>query len=198
MGILIFLVVIALVVIMFVALTKEDETEKERKNLLEKQLEERNIERTIEYDLKHAHRYIFYKYIVDNTNKNIVLAHAHSLRDTGDYGTLVQDVNDITTIRFADLIGVEGVADGHVTSGIKRAVIGGAIAGDAGAVVGAMTAKKEIMLYKIVFYTKDIANPTIEMILLNEKTKTDDYYYKQCVEFTRKIEASVRAILANN
>ena len=197
-----------IIIIIFVALgilifrkPKEKQPVPEVKDAIDIILENRNITKTLEYKLQYLYSKVCFRYIVDLEQSEVILVGAHHYGDTKGFegvGGLVQDESDIKIIRFSELLGIEGIADDQVTGGIKRAVIGGAIAGDAGAVIGAITAKKEITMYKLLFYTTDIANPTCAMQLVYDKTKTDSYYYKECVSFNKKIEASVRSILANN
>ena len=63
------------------------------------------------------------------------------------------------------------MTDSKVTGGIGRAVVGGVLAGDVGAFVGAMTAPEKIVSYKIVIYKNNPANhPEDEK--LNEELNT--------------------------
>ena len=101
-------------------------------------------------------------------------------------------------IDFSDLIGDEIVVDNEVVGGISRAVVGGVLAGGAGAIVGAMTAKKHIMSYKVVIYKRDLGNPKTEMQLISKKTTSKDKYYLNAVEFSNNISATIKAIINMN
>jgi len=98
---------------------------------------------------------------------------------------------------FKDILGCEIVADSQVTGGIKRAIVGGVLAGDAGAVVGAVTAKPHIMSYKLVLYLRNISAPKVEIELITQKTKTKDADYTNAVSFAENVVATVKAILAS-
>lgn len=98
---------------------------------------------------------------------------------------------------FKDILGCEIVADSQVTGGIKRAIVGGVLAGDAGAVVGAVTAKPHIMSYKLVLYLRNISAPKVEIELITQKTKTKDTDYTNAVSFAENVVATVKAILAS-
>lgn len=124
---------------------------------------------------------IAFRYIVDDKNKFV-----HIL-DKDGIGQ---------AIPFCEIIGCEIVTDSQVTGGIGRAIVGGVLAGEAGAVVGAVTAKKHIMSYKIVFYRSNIQMPTNEIVLINEKTSTKSEDYASAVAFANKVNASVKAIIS--
>ena len=70
------------------------------------------------------------------------------------------------------------------------------IAGDAGAIVGAATAKKQISTYGIRIYRKNIQSPTYEISLINMKIATEAERYKSAVNFATKVCASIRAIIS--
>ena len=86
-------------------------------------------------------------------------------------------------------------SDSKVVGGIKRAIVGGVLAGDTGALIGTMTAQPSIMSYKILIYLANIQNPTLELILINKKTKTKSADYSSAVDFSQKVLASIKAIV---
>ena len=103
-----------------------------------------------------------------------------------------------TSMPFRQIIGCEIMTDSKVTGGIGRAVVGGVIAGDAGAIVGAITAPSKIMSYKIVIYKNDPNNPIEEIILVNEKKATKDPDYINAVRFAENVNAVIKAIVYQN
>lgn len=125
---------------------------------------------------------ISYKFIVDGQNKKIhIFAKVERL-----------------TIPFSEIIGCEIFSDNQTVGGIKRAIVGGMLAGDTGALVGALTAKSHIMSYKIVIYRSNIRRPTTEILLLKGKTSTKSKGYASAVEFSQKVLASIKAIMHSN
>lgn len=98
-------------------------------------------------------------------------------------------------IPFSDFVGCEIVTDSKVTGGVGRAIVGGAIGGEAGAIVGAVTAKDHIVSYKITLYKKDIINPKTEIVLINEKKATKDRDYINAVNFAESVNATIKAII---
>lgn len=151
-------------------------------------LEEHNVIITKEYVYSDSYyennislsNCISVRFIVDQRHKKIVVMSTKDIREI---------------IGFSDLIGAEIVIDSQVTGGVGRAVVGGVLAGGAGAVVGAMTAKKHIMSYKIVIYQKNLSNPKIEIPLIWEKKSCKDKDYLKAVEFSDNINATIRAII---
>lgn len=102
------------------------------------------------------------------------------------------------SIPFDQIIGCEIMTDSKVTGGIGRAVVGGVLAGDVGAFVGAMTAPEKIMSYKIVIYKNNPANPMIEIPLIEGKTSTKNSDYIEAVRFAENVNAVIRAIVYQN
>ena len=100
---------------------------------------------------------------------------------------------------FKDIIGMEYREDGVSTNGVGRAAVGGVLFGGTGAVVGAVTGKKTVQNVKMIIYVTDIVNPFVEINLNHSsKIKCDSFTYKQIMEFERRLDATVRAILAKN
>ena len=105
---------------------------------------------------------------------------------------------DSVILDYVGIIGCETIEDSEITGGVGRAIIGGAIAGGAGAVVGAITAKRRISSYKIIIYTNNITNPIETITLIEKETRTDSAEYKEARWFSENINGTIRAILANN
>ena len=99
---------------------------------------------------------------------------------------------------FDKIIGCEIKENNIVTGGIGRAVVGGILAGGAGSIVGATTAKKYVDLYDIIIYTNDIQTPQIIIDLINSKELTDSANYINAVNFADKVNATIKAIIYNS
>ena len=126
---------------------------------------------------------VCYRYIVDGEHKKIYI-----------FGKIGERIE----IPFSEIIGCEVLSDSQTVGGIKRAIVGGVLAGDTGALVGAMTAKPHITSYKVVIYRSDIQYPTVEIILIKTKTATKSKDYTSAVDFSQKILASIKAIMYSN
>ena len=102
-------------------------------------------------------------------------------------------------LSYEDVIGFEVIEDSHVTGGIKRAVVGGILAGGAGAIVGAQTAYRQaISSMSAVIYLKNVTNPQYIMELIADKTRTDEPEYLSAKDFTWHVSATIKAIMAIN
>ena len=102
-------------------------------------------------------------------------------------------------LSYEDVIGFEVIEDSHVTGGIKRAVVGGILAGGAGAIVGAQTAYRQaISSMSAVIYLKNVTNPQYIMELIVDKTRTDEPEYLSAKDFTGRVYATIKAIMAIN
>lgn len=120
-------------------------------------------------------------FIVDDMNKNICLAKSSST---------------FQIIPFSEIIGCEILTDSQVTGGIKRAVVGGILAGEVDSIVGVATAKPHIMSYKIVLYRNQVSSPKFEINLITKKTATKDKDYIKAVEFAENISTTIKAIVS--
>lgn len=152
----------------------------EQANAQKDYIESHDITKTADYKFENLIRDKCVRFIADDKNKKIYLA------DTS---------KGFNIYSYSDIIGCEIITDNQVTGGIKRAVVGGLIAGEAGAIVGATTAKNHIMSYKIVFYFNNVGNPKKEIVLINTKTTTKNNDYINAVKFAENISATIKAIL---
>lgn len=119
-------------------------------------------------------------YIVsfDNTHKLLVL------RDT--------DINSVDYIKYTDLLKCEVLENNTAITkgGLGRAVVGGAIAGGVGAIVGANTRKSEIITdLKLNIITKNI-NKSSYLIWIKE-TQIDD----QEIKFINEVYGVITTII---
>lgn len=101
-------------------------------------------------------------------------------------------------IKFDDILGMEIAENGQRKSGIGRAVVGGVLFGEVGAIVGAVTAKTAIDSMKIIFYINSISQPNLTIDLITNAVKTDSTEYKEAFDFAKRIEATVKVILNQN
>ena len=102
-------------------------------------------------------------------------------------------------LNFKDIIGMEFKEDGISTNGVGRAAVGGILFGGVGAVVGAVTGKRTVQNIKIIIYVSDVVSPFVEIsINQSSKIKCDSSTYKEIMEFERRLDATIRAILAKN
>lgn len=103
------------------------------------------------------------------------------------------------TLDFSDILGMEVVEDDVRTNGVGRAIVGGALFGGAGAIVGSNTGKKTVRTVKIVFYLKNISSPKYEIVFSHSNNiKSDSPTYKSIMQFVSRVDATVRAIIAQN
>lgn len=176
--------ILLLVIVLFVAFVralsntmKEEERESKRLDVQQKFIVDNNIVISSEIVYKRI------RVIIDEPNKIFYIS---------EYG------DSFYAIPFSEIIGCEILTDSEVTGRVGRAIVGGMIAGDVGAVVGAATAKKQISSYTIRIYRKNIQRPTYEIPLIRVKIATEAEQYKNAVNFADKINASIKAIISMN
>ena len=102
---------------------------------------------------------------------------------------------------FSSLVECEICQDNSVisTNQIKRAVVGGVIAGSAGAIVGASTSPKtDIVKYLAVkIRTNDIKHPLHTITLLQSTYSTIDNFYNRKRQTAELLYATIGAIIKN-
>lgn len=104
----------------------------------------------------------------------------------------------MTKIPFSEIIGSQTIIDSQVTGSVGRAVMGGAIAGGAGAIVGAVTAKKKVYLLKVTIVRENISESQTDIVLINTGIKTTDGDYTKALRFAESIQSSIKAIMSLN
>lgn len=126
---------------------------------------------------------------IDEINKNITICHHGASKI-------------YYLIPFANIRDVSIYEDGteKKKSPIKRAFIGGAIAGDAGAIIGASTAKNErfITSYGLNIYTVDINNPLHVLPIIWRETAKTSLEYILAKNSAESAYATINAIIAQN
>ena len=108
-----------------------------------------------------------------------------------------KDAHEI--IPFSEIIGCDIREEDSIVGGVGRAIVGGVIAGGAGAVVGATTAKnKKINSFEIIIYRDNIKHPQIILTTINFSVKMSSINYIDSVKFANNVNASIKAIVSQN
>lgn len=163
---------------------KRGETIKKTAENQEKYISEKEIRKSADYEWHDLLNQYRYRFIADDKTQTIYLS-------TG-IGTTILD-----EIPYEEVIGFEVIEDSHVIGGIKRAVIGGVLAGPAGAIVGAQTAHKTaVSSLKAVLYRENTGNPTYTLELIKMKTKTTAPEYISAKTFAENLNATIKAVIA--
>ena len=94
---------------------------------------------------------------------------------------------------YNDIVQFELLEDGNTVTkgGLGSALVGGAMFGGVGAIVGGVTGKKRSKNYinslKIKITTHNLDNPTVYINLINMKTKADSMYYRSVYNSAQEI-----------
>ena len=187
----IFVLVFAVFYGIYILNTQKSNTEMDNARIAEhtKQLQNEGVVFSSAYNFRNEQSLssnsnaIWIRFIVDNINQQIIIADDIQLTHQ--------------RIPFDNIIGCDIYTDNEVTGGVKRAIVGGVVSGGVGAIVGAATAKKHIMLYQISIYTNDLTSPMIAIPLIQKKTTTKSWDYHFAIPFAQQVCASIKAIIAN-
>lgn len=92
------------------------------------------------------------------------------------------------TYNYSDIVNFELIEDGSsvASGGLGRALVGGALFGGAGAIVGGVTGRKKTKgicnSLKLKVTVKDINKPVVYINFIETKTKKDGFVYKTIAE----------------
>lgn len=110
------------------------------------------------------------------------------------------DNNSLTCLNFKDILDCELTEDHNVicSSGIGRAVVGGIVAGEVGAIVGSNTAKSKEYVNSLTvrIFTSDIDHPQIVIEMLPYRMEKS--YYRFYLEGAREVYAIFNSIVLAN
>lgn len=109
-------------------------------------------------------------------------------------------------IKYESIIECKIIENSNVVNsgGIGRAIVGGLIAGDSGAIVGANTRKSKniVSSLSIRIVTKEIDEPLYTLELLDYQIDTNKQlyanFYKLAMEFANNVYATIQAIIKDN
>ena len=97
------------------------------------------------------------------------------------------------TVPASKITGCKIIGDGAALS-LGGAVAGGVIAGDAGALLGAVAGARIPLRYSLVIYLDDAARPSVEYALLTPSGSHAKAVYEAAARFADSVSASVRAL----
>ncbi len=125
-----------------------------------------------------------------------------ALDDNQKYWQAISPRSDNGVYSYYDVTGCELIENGKaISGGIGRAVVGGAIAGGVGAIVGASTAsaKERINEMKMKITLNNVNNPTvyINLLPLGPVMKTHPGY-KKAFDAAHEIQSIFTIIIENN
>lgn len=148
-------------------------------------IQKHNITRSKEFIYNDVINHHYFWFIADQVKQEIFV----TTEKTGDI---------FIPIKYSEIINAKIVINSSTHGEITRAIIGGAIAGTAGAIIGANTANSKVDSYKLVIERNNINNPTYEFILINKTESFDSIAYKNASNFAENVLSVLKVILHNN
>lgn len=104
-------------------------------------------------------------------------------------------------VNYSDILDFELIEDGKTVEtkgGLGKAVVGGVLFGDVGAIVGGSTSKKKSVTsvsgLKIKIVVRDMNNPNSYIRLITTSTKTDSFIYRSSYEDAQKILSMLQIV----
>ena len=148
------------------------------------QLSKKGIVISQEYEWRNAFNSRYYRFLVDEVHKKIYLESNTS--------------KGLLSVPFSKLVGFETYCDSLERDSVRRAIVGGAVYGPMGVVIGAHSARNKVKSFGAVLYIADLRNSSYEFNLIQNETSTKSIDYTGAVYFVNKVNASVKAIIAMN
>jgi len=182
------LIVLAFIVLGFWAkIASENSNTKlfdEYQECSKKQLEDIGFVPDVEYLYEDILFGVMIKFSVDESKQAISVLNSNKVCDL---------------INFSDIMGYEVMEDNQVVGGISRAIVGGIVAGGAGAIIGSQTAhKKKVYSYGIAIYLNNIKNPRMMIPIIKNSVKPTDKRYKEAIKFSDNVGITLKTIIARN
>lgn len=145
----------------------------------------KELEIVISKEISYRSNDVFFRFIIDIDNNRFV------------YFNILLKVYNI--IQFNEIIDCNIVENDTMVSegGVGRALVGGAIAGEAGAIVGAVTRKDKQVLTtsSIRVITSNILNPYVNIQLINNRIKATDPIYERTKQTSQEIYSTIRSVI---
>lgn len=182
-------IILIIIILIIVAVVRHNEKEAEinvlRENKVLEFIEKNNVQQSRRIDFIVRSPAIFNSIIIDETSKMLHLFHSGQITSHNFF----ED-----SISFDKLLGVEIIENKEVSGGIKRAIIGGALAGPEGAIVGSNTARQKVQSIELIIYQSSILKPQITLSLFNTLLVMDTKIY-EAKNFCKEVNAVVKAIM---
>lgn len=122
--------------------------------------------------------------------------------DEDNHKIVIVEKDSQTELSFEDILECEIIENNSVqkSSGVGRAIVGGALAGGVGAIIGSNTGKSYDTVTSLVIkiITQSIQNPMIKIELINSEVKRIDAFYQLCKEYADQVHAVLTIIIKNN
>lgn len=106
--------------------------------------------------------------------------------------------NNLISIDTCSLRKVELYEDNTCAMSVGRAVVGGALFGTAGAIVGGSSGKNKIDNLTMVIYTKNLRQPQITVPLITNRTSKESSIYIRAIQFARNVMGALEIVIEEN
>lgn len=127
-----------------------------------------------------------------------VVAHYSVHTDEPSRVEIIQNEEHYTEIPFYEITGAEILMNEARQNAVGRAIVGGAIAGDVGAIVGATTASKSVNSLIVRIFSNNISHPAHDIRLIeNKSVDIGSKEYSTAITFANNVLASIKSIISN-
>lgn len=111
---------------------------------------------------------------------------------------MASDFNVVYKFNASELRKVELYEDNTCAMSVGRAVVGGALFGTAGAIVGGSSGKNKIDNLTMIIYTKNINKPQITVPIITSRTSKNSSIYIRAIQFARNVMGALEIVIEEN
>lgn len=111
---------------------------------------------------------------------------------------IYREHNQNIKFNASELRKVELYEDNTCAMSVGRAVVGGALFGTAGAIVGGSSGKNKIEKLTMVIYTNNLKEPQFSIPIIISKTSKDSTFYTNAIQFARNVMGALEIVIEEN
>lgn len=111
---------------------------------------------------------------------------------------MASDFNVVYKFNSNELRKIELFEDNTCAMSVGRAVVGGALFGTAGAIVGGSSGKNKIDNLTMVIYTKNLRQPQITVPIITNRTSKESSIYIRAIQFARNVMGALEIVIEEN
>ena len=126
-----------------------------------------------------------------------VVAHYSVHTDEPCRVEIIQNEEHYMEIPFHEIIGAEILMNEARQDAVGRAIVGGAIAGDVGAIIGATTASKTVKSLVVRIFSNNVSHPAYDIRLIDSTVEVGSKEYNTAITFANDVLASIKSIISN-
>ena len=140
----------------------------------------------------------FYEDPLKRNNARAVPTVAYVANSKNQKIIVIYENNNYKEIPFENIIGCQVSENKSISSSIGRAIVGGIIAGETGAIIGATNKPEIVSSYMVSIFLNTIDEPKYDIELIKKPIPRNHIAYGEALKFSNYVHASIESILSNS